>query len=519
MANRKKSSLTRSYDYRLPKDIQTDCLRTLYFLLPVENNLLEQFWSEDFLKALKGCETKQVWKWLEPQLERPSNIPSRIWRGVLEQVGRILRTQADKQDLFYFLKELTTDESKWCWQLCCDNGRRFVKANYIYALKDVVERYKEKNDGRFPETYFDITKCPKMKNGIVTYAPDDGQAIKYELEETAFKVQLKVLDENDKWVWKETTFDLPDIVFTRLEENGCMKKPDLRQKNGKAFLDLKVETKVEPTQENACNKVFVDWGTTRKLLAIIVVTPDGTQLGTPIFLKYEHIFGKLHRIRQHIDHLKKTRKKVARRKDTRRWDRYTVLINQAWTKYKELQKELAHLASDVLVDIATAFDCDEIYVEDLASLKSQTFGRKLNRIINNTVRSQIYNKVEYKGKLHGVKTKYVKPWDTSQYCPVSGIRGKRYTAPDGIPKAGGGWFISDAYNADADYVACKNLARRVLFDFSLAKAKALAYKERVILPKQFGGGFDGLRNLQRSLSGWTSGIAVVPLSLQHPLRT
>lgn len=520
MANRQKDSLTRSYDYRLPKDIQADCLRTLDFLLPTENNLIEQLWSEDFLEQLKdNCNTKQVWKWLEPQVKRPSNVPSRIWRGVLEQVGRILKTQADKQDLFYFLKGITTDESQWCWQLCKDNGRQFVKANYIYSLKEAVEGHKQKHDAKFPDNYFNITRCPKLKNGIITYAPDDGQAIRYDLEGNAFKVRLKVLGENNKWVWKETAFDLPPIVLQRLnEENGTMKSPDLRQRNGKVFLDLKVETRVASTAENASNKVFVDWGTTRKLLAIILVAPDGVQLGPPIFLKYEGVFGKLHRIRQHVDHLKKTRKRAARRKDRRRWDRYTVLIGQAWNKYQELQKELAHLASNVLVDIAEAYDCDEIYVEDLSTLKATRFGRWLNRVINNTVRSQIYQKVQYKGQLKGIKLKYVKAWGTSQTCPITGARGKRYLAPDKDPKEGGGWFISDSFSADSDYVACKNLARRVFFDFSLAKAKALAYMERATLGKQFGRGVDGLRNLRKALSGWTSGAIVTPLSFQHPLR-
>ena len=398
-----------------------------------------------------------------------------------------------------------------------------MKASYIYSLKEAARKHKRKNDGNFPETFFGITRCPKLRNGILTYAPDDGpdtgQAIRYGLEGTAFNVRLKVLSEESKWVWKETSFELPPILLQRLnEENSCMKSPDLRQKNGKVFLDLKVETKNGKPPQNACNKVFVDWGTTRKLLTMIVVTPDGVQIGPPIFLKYEGVFGKLHSIRQHIDHLKKARKRVPRRKDRRRWDKYTILISQAWNKYHELQKELAHLASNVLVDIAEAYNCDEIYVEDLSTLKATRFDRWLNRVINNTVRSRIYNKVSYKGQLRGIKLHYVKAWWTSQTCPLTGVRGKRHLAPDRDPKEGGGWFISDSFSADADYVACKNLARRVLFDFSLAKAKALAYTERATLGKQFGRGVDGLRNLRKALSGWDRRVTVTPLLVQHPLR-
>jgi len=519
MAVSSNGSVTRAYDYRLPREIQKDCLRTLGLVLPIENDLLESLWSESFLEQLGlTCDTKYVWKWLEPRMERPEGLPSRIWRGILEQVGRTLKAQAVRLDLFRFLKSITTNEQEWCWQLCRDNGKPFVKANHIYSIKEAVCRYRCKNAGKFPERYFDITGCPRLRNGIITYAPDDGQAIRYDLEGTTFKVRLKVIDEEGTWTWRETSFELPGIVLERLGD-GTMRSPDLRCKDGKAFLDLKVESKNSGARDNCPrNKLFADWGTTRKLLAIIAVTPGGAQMGPPIFLKYEGVFGKLHRIRQHIDHLKKARAKVARRKDRRRWDRYTALIGQAWSKYHELQKELAHLASNALVDIAEAYGCDAIYVEDLSTCKSKNFSRKLNRIINNTVRSQIYNKVAYKGKLKGLSLHYVKAWWTSQTCPLTGVRGKRFTAPDGIRRAGGGWFISEACSLDADYVACKNLARRALFDFSLNRAKALAYKERATLAKQFRQGTGGLRNLRKALSGWNYGVKIVPGSVFYPLR-
>jgi len=514
-----KETVTRAYNYRLPKEVQEDALRTLDFVLSKENDLISKLWNEDFLKAINLTLPKHIGRWMENYLDRPKDIPSRVWRGILEQVGRVLRSQADKKELFYFLKNITTDEQQWCWQLCKDNGKPFVKANYIYSLKNAVEKYKEKHNGEFPNSYFDITQCPKFKNGILTYAPDDGQAIKYKLENDTLKVKLKLLSKEGCFLWRETSFNLPHIVLKRLkEENGSLKSPDLRWYGGKAFLDLKVETHVNEHSKDNSNKMFVDWGTTRKLLTIIITTAEGTQIGQPLFLKYEPIFKKLHRIRQHIDHLKKGRAKVARRKNRKRWDRYTDLIKQSWLKYKELQKELAHLASNAIVDLAEAYGCDEIYVEDLSTLKAQNFGKWLNRVINNTVRGQIYDKVFYKAKLKGIKLNYVKAWHTSVTCPVTGKRGKRYTAPDGKERKGGGWFTSDSFNADADYVACKNLARRVLFNFKLSYPKALAYKERAILDKQFGRGIRELQNLQRALSGWHGTLRVVPLSVFSPIR-
>jgi putative transposase len=512
---KKTNTTTLAYDIRLPKEVQYLSLQTLGFILPVENVLIERFWSEEKLKELKETiTTKQVWKHLEGILDRPAEIPSRVWRGILEVVGRTILAQAERMELFYFLKGITTNEKEWCWQLCKDNGKPFVKANYIYLLKDAVEVYRKKND-RFPDSYFDIARKPELKNGLLTYAPDDGQAIRYDLEGTLFKVRLKLFD-GENWVWKETSFELPDVVKEKLEQ-GTMVSPDLRQKNGKVFLDLKV--KLPDQEKTGKNKMFVDWGVTRKLLTVIIVTPDGTQIGSPIFLKYDGILRKLHRIRQAIDHLKKTRGKIARRKDTKRWDRYTYLIGQHWDKYKQLQKELSHLASNTLIDIAEAYDCDSIFVEDLATLKAKKYSRWLNRIINNTVRGQIYSKVEYKGKLKGIKLeKPVKAWHTSQYCPLSGELGKRYTAPNGEPKEGGGWFVSNACSLDADYIACKNLVRRVLFDFKLSRPKSLGYIPRDTLGKQFSRGTEGLRNLRRTLSGWNGGVKVVPDSVFYPLR-
>lgn len=520
MPDRNNGPVTRSYDYRLPREVQADCLRTLDFIGPVENSLIESLWSEEFLQDLGStCNTKYAWKWLEKRTRRPDGLPSRVWRGILEQVGRTLKSQANRRELFYFLKGITQDEGQWCWQLCADNGRRFTKANHVYSLKEAVERYRRKHDGVFPETYFEIARRPGFRDGVLTYAPDDGQAIRCELEGKTLKVGLKLLGESGKWDWRETSFELPEVVTKRLSgENGKLKSPDLRRKRDKAFLDLKVETPAGSAEIRAGNKLFADWGVTRKLLTVIVVTPEGTQLGPPIFLKYEGVLRKLHRIRQAIDRLKKTRGKIARRKDTRRWDRYTFLIGQHWDKYRELQKELSHLASNTLIDIAEAYDCDSIYVEDLATLKAKRYSRWLNRIINNTVRGQIYSKVSYKGKLTGITLRYVKAWNTSGYCPLTGEPGERYTAPDGSPKEGGGWFVSDACTLDADYVAAKNLARRVLFDFKLSRPKSLGYIPRDTLGKQFSRGTGGLRNLRRTLSGWNGGIKVVPDSVFYPLR-
>jgi putative transposase len=514
----KSNNTTLSYDICLPDEIQEPCLNTLDFLQPYFADLIKKFWTEDKLKdLLDSYNGLQHWKLLEQKTDRPKEVPSRIWRGILDIAGRILLTQAERMDLFYFLADLTREEKEWSWELCKDNGRQYTKSNYVYLLQDNVRAYREEYD-KFPDSYFDLVRCPVPRYGIITYAPDDGpatgQAIRYSLEDDILTVRLKVFN-GTKWVWIEDSFELPETIMEKLNDGGKLVSPDLRRDHKQVFLDVKI--KVENESPKGENIMVIDWGTTRKLLTMLIVTPEGEQISQPIFLKYRPILGKMKRIRSEIDHLYSVRSKHEKESDE--YKKYSWHIAQNWNKFRNLQKELAHLASNTMVDLAMAYEVKSIYVEDLAQLSSWKFSRELNRLINNTVRSQIYDKVRYKGKLKGIKLERpVKAYWTSQTCPISGIRGKRYHTPNRAERKGGGWFKSKCFSADADYVACLNLARRVLFGFSLNHERRITYtvssSDVLFRPR-----WEGISKLRKALKGWNGTTTVTPVSvLYQPLR-
>lgn len=294
-----KNTTTLAYHQRLPEEIGEEVVRTLLCVRIWEDTLTEDLWDEEKLKELlEEHRGFQHWKLLESKVKKIDGVPSRIWRGILEQIGRTLLAQAKRMELFYFLKGTTTDENEWSWELCKENGRQFVKANYIYLLKDCVGAYRER-EGKFPDTYFDLTRCPTFKYGLLLYSVDDGaekgQAIQYRLEGNVLKIRIKLLDEGWDWKWFETEVTLSEKVTEKLAKGGKLVAPDLRRDHEKVFLDVKVQAENEVPEVALANYLSVDWGV-KKLLTITICDPEGNKLSQPFFFKWTPLFGKLKRI-------------------------------------------------------------------------------------------------------------------------------------------------------------------------------------------------------------------------------
>ena len=180
-------------------------------------------------------------------------------------------------------------------------------------------------------------------------------------------------------------------------------------------------------------------------------------------MKCDAIQKKLFRIREEIDNLKAKRDKLPKGSTLALW--YNREISKKWNKYRAIQKQLSHLASNVIVEIAKIYNCSRIYVEWLGSLKSRKLSKTLNWKINSQVRQQIYEKVEYKANLCGISLeKPINPAWTSQFCPKCGKHGYHVKASDRLNerKKSGGWFYCKncGYNADRDYVATRGAILR-----------------------------------------------------------
>jgi len=276
------------------------------------------------------------------------------------------------------------------------------------------------------------------------------------------------------------------------------------------------DTEIYSEDELGRNFLTVDWGL-NKLVTVCVFSPSGEQISRPFFLKCDKIQKKLLRIRKEIDNLKSKRDNLPRHSTKSIW--YNREIAKRWRKFRQIQKQVSHLASNVIVEIAKLYNCSKIYVENLCSLKSKKLSRRLNWQINSQVRCQVFEKVEYKARLAGIcLERPINPAYTSRYCPKCGCKGYHVKSSDRLEERikSGGWFYCKncGYNADRDYVACQNIARKALWGNKLKNMrKAFVYRAKAISDKLFRQSIDAYSRLRHNLNGWKKVVFLKPVYL------
>jgi putative transposase len=87
-----------SYDLRLRDEAQADALRLLDTSRAVINQALTTLWPR--LDAFMAERSGPAWKQVDALLSSPEPHGSRQWRCEAEVVGRILRAQAERKQLF-----------------------------------------------------------------------------------------------------------------------------------------------------------------------------------------------------------------------------------------------------------------------------------------------------------------------------------------------------------------------------------------------------------------------------------
>jgi len=250
-----------------------------------------------------------------------------------------------------------------------------------------------------------------------------------------------------------------------------------------AVLDFVIEVLLEKqaTFEEMHTVLGFDWGI-RVLVTASVVDLDGHQIGHPFFLDTGPFDGRQARLRHQIDQLKA---KVARLEAQR--DRFPVgdprrkaseealpvlrrEISRCWRKYEARNHDLGHLAANMLLMLATVFDCQLIAGESLKSMKSAGRGRGAkgrwrNWRNNSQVRGDLWRILRYKCDLSGIRLEWQQPHQTSHVCPRCGSPANTYTSPSHRSKSTdwGAWLccsnLACLWNGSRDYAASLNLAR------------------------------------------------------------
>jgi len=506
-----RDTIALSYPLRLPDEIQAEALRLLDVSREAINLTVTALW--DRLDEFATRTNTYAYKQVEEMIAPPQVHGHRQWRCEAEQAGRILRGQAERKQQFAVILPLLSQgmiqpktEHKWA-----DKNRKVIKqavaslreanadGGKVVELQSLLEQacnfYLQ--NGCFPGTYEEMQPIPVLKAGILPYAGDDGAVMgqtyrmRIDLDQKTLTLALRTPDEQGAWTrtWREKTIQmtLPDLVVERAKQ-GSPLAPTLREiveANGTlyAVLDFIVQVPVEKQAsfEEIQTVLGFDWGV-RVLVTASVVDLDGHQIGRPFFLDSGPFDGRQARLRRQIDQIKAKVDRLEQQRDRfpagdkRRKPSEEALpilrreIARCWRKYEARNNDLAHLAANVLLVLATAFDCELIAGESLKSMKSAGRGRGAkgrwrNWRNNSQVRGELWRVLRYKCFLAGIRLEWQHPRHTSHSCPRCGEPARTFTSPHHRDQVNdwGAWLCCShpkcLWNGSRDYAASLNIAR------------------------------------------------------------
>jgi hypothetical protein len=407
------------------------------------------------------------------------------------------------------------------------------------ALTNLIEQacnfYLE--TGAFPATYEEVQAIPVQKVGQLTFAGDDGMdagqtyrallwvahscdlSTRAEVRRASLALRLRAPDPGGTWVWGawSAAIPLPAAVCAYLEQGATPLAPTLREISNPdgsrvAVLDLilDVPTRKVPPRALERRVLGFDWGVRSLITASVVEKSPGIrspQVSRPVFLDTGGIDGRQARLRREIDHLKACRAQYAALctaaltahaerqtplpADLARWQgrvrAYEELIGACWQKYARRNRELAHLAANLLILLALLADCHLICGENLATLRTEGRGRGVrgrwrNWRNNTTVRGELWRVLSYKCLLLGIRARQVEPRGTTHTCPRCHQPARTFASstPADRRKAldWGPWLCCEnpecLWNGARDYAASLNIARLGLALFLTARRRTLS---------------------------------------------
>ena len=500
-----------SYPLRLPDEAQADALRLLDVSREVINTVITSLWDrlDEFGERTKTYAYKQV----EEMTSSPQPHGDRQWRCEAEQAGRILRGQAERKKQFALILPILSQgmiqpktESKRAGknrkaikQALADLREEHTDGGSTVELQSLIEQACNfyLANGCFPQTYEQMQAIPVQQAAVLPYAGDDGgimgqsYRMSLDLEHQEITLALRMPSETDKWArnWREKTMQmaLPEPVLARLKQ-GEVLAPCLREitePDGTRYAMLDFIVTVPVTVPAAWSDMrFVlgfDWGI-RTLVTATVVDVEGHQVGRPFFLDSGPFDGRQARTRRQIDQLKAKVARLEARRDsfpggdkrrepaTRQLAVLRKEIVRCWRKYEARNQDLAHLAANVLLLLATASGCDLIAGESLKSMKSTGRGKDArgkwrNWRNNSQIRGELWRVLRYKCYLAGIRLEWQQPRQTSHTCPRCGQPANTYRSPAHRSQVNdwGAWLACSnpacLWNGSRDYAASLNIAR------------------------------------------------------------
>lgn len=461
------------------------------------------------------------------------------------------------------------------------------------VLEQACNRYLQTEE--FPTTYEELQPAPILSVGHLTLAGDDGMKagqtyrarvemahfcdVQTRQEHTSASIELRLRtpDSEGAWAWGawSENIPLPPTVFTYLWQGVSTQAPTLREiksddGNRVVVLDLMLEVpaKYVSPLEQETRVLGFDWGVRKLLTVSLLEKPEGDepyrQISRPVFLDTGGIDGRQARLRREIDRLKACRdryallmKQALTAKDGQgtplpahflgwqeRVNAYSARIKTCWRTYERRNRELAHLASNLLILLALLYDCRLICGENLTTLKTEGRGRGVrgrfrNWRNNTTVRGELWRVLKYKCHMLGIRARQVEPRGTTHTCPHCHQPARTYASPSPTDRKKslkwGAWLCCSnpecLWNGARDYAASLNIAclgmaflltyhetrRYVSYRMTSSEVKPASYTgagATLLLPSQ---GFTARPSEGKHMdyAGWSYSVA---LRTSHPKK-
>jgi len=168
------------------------------------NSVIYSLWNEKGFREVWN--NSHVWKSIEPLFKRPERLPSRVFRNILELGGRIIRSQAERKEVFELiwnrpcLALYPEWEVKRIFNL---KSEPLLIYNVCRQVKNLIDR------GEKIKSYFDL-KPPEFRGSIVLTDADDsigsGQFKKLRVTEEKIEFEIK-LPKLSGWRWEKIEFE------------------------------------------------------------------------------------------------------------------------------------------------------------------------------------------------------------------------------------------------------------------------------------------------------------------------
>jgi len=465
-----------TYEVTLPKFLWK-YLHKLFELGKVEvNHIINYLWDEEGFSLLK--KKGKAYAILEKVINRPSYLPSRIFRNILECAGRIIRSQIGRKETFEELVRLSAGKDFNLRKYLRDTGKNLLLAENVLRQ---IENHKRK--GKLPESYFQL-KAPKFNGDIFLTSADDsvrkGQFKKLEVRGESIELEMKLPVSRDEWKWFKAKIKTPKRIKEALLLRGKIKAPLLkrvRNKNNRYVYVLSLPVEFEIGERVEGEKVLgIDLSPSVSRLAVGVIR-EGDKKSRPIYFKAERLVKKILRIRKEISCLERKidniRNQIVETESRRHEEELKKRLKHLFAeqrlrqrKLRNIRKQILEILTKEIAEIAKLSGVSLVVIEKLGFKNLPEWRDKTLRwLFSNWFYSKFSEKLEQKLKLRGIGLKRVNPAYTSKRCHICGKE----------LKGSGLYLLCETCKKkwDRDYNASVNIAERGLEILKRIKGKLI----------------------------------------------